>query len=183
MKTHNLQKIKTIPDGYTAVTPWIISPSTVDLIAFLTAAFDAQEIPNSRITNDEGIIIHVVVKIGDALVMLFDSREGWDPTPAFLNLYVPNVQSTYEKALQWGAQSVTDITTLWFGEKVCRLLDPVGNLWWISERVEEIDFTNTEEVGRKATTPDAVKGLAYIQQSLNQALLTQKAFFKDQRNW
>jgi hypothetical protein len=71
------------------------------------------------------------------------------------------------------------MTTLWFGEKVCRVLDPFGNLWWINERVEEVDFTNPEELGRRATTPDAIKGIAYIQQSLNEALLTQKSFFRD----
>ncbi len=71
------------------------------------------------------------------------------------------------------------ITTLWFGEKVCRILDPFGNLWWINERVEEVDFTNPEELGRRATTPDATKGIAYMQQSLYEALLTQKAFFRD----
>lgn len=175
-------QIKAIPNGYTAVTPWIISPSTADLITFLTAAFDAWEIPNSRITNAEGIIIHSVVKIGDALVMLFDAREGWNPTPAFLNLYVSDIQRTYDRALTQGAQSVTTVTTLWFGEKVCRILDPFGNLWWINERVEEVDSTNTEELGRRATTPDAIKGIAYIQQSLNEVLLAQKAFFKDKHN-
>lgn len=175
-------KIKAIPNGYTAVTPWIISPSTADLITFLTAAFDAREIPNSRITNPEGIIIHSVVKIGDALVMLFDAWEGWNPTPAFLNLYVSDVRRTYDKALTKGAQSVTDITTLWFGEKVCRILDPFGNLWWINERVEEVDFTNPEELGRRSTTADAINGIAYIQQSLNEALLAQKSFFRDKHN-
>ncbi len=32
-----------------------------------------------------GVIINVVVKIGNAMVKLFDSREGWAPTPSFLS--------------------------------------------------------------------------------------------------
>jgi PhnB protein len=110
MKKNEVQKIKTVPKNYTSVTPWIISRSSADLIGFLRAAFDAEEIPNSRIANEEGEIIHVVVKIGDALVMLFDSREGWAPAPRFLNLYVEDIKKAYQKAIKLGATSVTDIT-------------------------------------------------------------------------
>ena len=173
-----MNKINTVPDNYTSVTPWIISSSSANLIEFLHAAFNAEEIPNSRIKNEEGIIIHVVVKIGNAMVMLFDSRAGWAPTPAFLNLYVEDIETVYRKALALGATSVTDITTLWFGEKVCRILDPFGNLWWINQRVEEVDFTNPEEVGRRASTAEATAGIAYIQQSLDEAMKAQKAFFE-----
>ena len=118
MKNNEAQKIKTVPENYTAVTPWIISPSSAQLIEFLTAAFEAEEIPNSRITNEDGIIIHVVGKIGNAMVMLFDSRAGWAPTPSFLNLYVEDIEKTYQKSIELGAKSVTDITKLWFGGKV-----------------------------------------------------------------
>ncbi|RZJ23601.1 MAG: VOC family protein, partial [Acinetobacter sp.] len=118
-------------------------------------------------------------KIGDALVMLFDSREGWPPSPSFLNLYVSDVEDVYQKSLKLGATSVTDITALWFGEKVCRILDPFGNLWWINERIEEIDFTKPEEIGRIASTPEAVQGIAYIQKSLDEALMAQKRFFEN----
>src|SRR5476651_2056069 len=178
MKNNGAQKINIVPEHYTSVTPWIISPSSANLIEFLKAAFEAEEIPNSRIQNEEGVIIHVVVKIGNAMVMLFDSREGWAPTPSFLNLYVEDIEKAYQKTLQLGALSVTDITTLYFGEKVCRILDPFGNLWWINQRIEEIDFTKPEEIGRRASTPEAVKNIAYIQKSLDEALKSQKDFFQ-----
>lgn len=179
MKKDNSLKIKTIPDNYTAVTPWIISSSSEKLIEFLEGAFGAEEVRNSRIINENGVIIHVVVRIGDAMVMLFDSREGWAPTPSFLNLYVEDIEKAYQKALQLGATSVTDITALWFGEKVCRILDPFGNLWWINQRIEEIDFTKPEEVGARASTPEAVAGIAYIQKSLDEAFKSQNKFFEN----
>lgn len=144
----------------------------------MQAAFDAQEVANSRITNETGIIIHVAVKINDAIIQLFDAREGWGPTPSFLNLYVENIDSTYQKALQLGATSVTNITELWFGEKVCRILDPFGNLWWLNQRVEDVDLTNPE-TGQRASTPEAIAGIEYIQQSLNETMLCQKHFFAD----
>jgi PhnB protein len=175
---HKEAKIKMVPDNYTSVTPWIISPSSAKLIEFLKAAFEAEEITNSRIVNEEGVIIHVVVKTGNAMLMLFDSREGWAPTPTFLNLYVEDIEKTYQQSIALGATSVTNITTLYFGEKVCRILDPFGNLWWINQRIEEIDFTKPEEIGRRASTPEAIEGIVYIQKSLDEALKAQKSFFE-----
>ena len=182
MKNDNLSKIKKAPDNYTSVTPWIISPSSEKLIEFMTAAFEAKEVPNTKIKNELGIVIHVAVTIGDAIVQLFDSREGWNPSPSFLNLYVEDVERTYQKALQLGATSVTDITTLWFGEKVCRILDPFGNLWWITQRIEEVDKTNITEVKKRSSTPEAVDHVKYIQKSLNEAMISQKNFFEKKRN-
>jgi uncharacterized glyoxalase superfamily protein PhnB len=179
MQENEGQKIKTVPDNYTSLTPWIISQSSADLIEFLMNAFEAAEIPNSRIINEDGVIIHVVVKIGNALVMLFDSRDGWGPTPSFLNLYVEDIEKAYQKSIQLGATSVTDITTLWFGEKVCRILDPFGNLWWINQRIEEVDFTDPEEIEQRSSTPEALKGIEYIQKSLDDAMKIQKDFFKN----
>lgn len=179
MKNNEAQKIKTVPAHYTSVTPWLISASSAKLIEFLKSAFEAEEVPHSRITNEDGVIIHVVVKIGNAMVMLFDSREGWAPTPGFLNLYVEDVEKVYKKSIALGATSVTNITTLYFGEKVCRILDPFGNLWWINQRIEEIDFTNPGEIGQRAAAPEAVKAIAYIQTSLDEALKAQKIFFEN----
>jgi PhnB protein len=174
MKRSETQKIKTVPEPYTSVTPWIISSSSVKLIEFLTDAFGAEEMPGSRITDENDVIIHVVVKLGSAMLLLFDAREGWGPTPAFLNLYVEDIEEACQKTLKLGAKLVTDITALYFGEKVCRVLDPFGNLWWLNQRMEEIDAA---EIGQRAATREAKEGIAYIQKSLNEALLSQKEFF------
>ncbi len=171
------KKISVVPENYSAVTPWIISPSTERQIDFIVKAFVGELIPNSIIKNEQGAIIHAVAKIGDAMINLFDSKENWAPTPTFLNLYVSDVEKAYNDALDLGAKSVTDITTLWFGEKVCRILDPFGNLWWLNERVEEVDFTDMETIQARATMPDAIAGIVYIQSSLNDAMLAQKNFF------
>ncbi|MFD2936200.1 VOC family protein [Spirosoma flavum] len=176
MNADQTPKIKTVPDHYTTVTPWLISPSSALVIDFMQAAFGAQEVPNSRITNNTGVVIHVVVRLGDAMLQLFDTRPGWGPTPSLLNLYVDDIEQAYQKALALGATSVTAITELWFGEKVCRILDPFGNLWWINQRIEDVDFTNPE-IGKRASTPEAIAGISYIQQSLDEAMLAQKHFF------
>ncbi|MEU6780441.1 VOC family protein [Nonomuraea angiospora] len=147
-----------IPEGYTTVTPWIIGSDTAGLIDYLTAAFDAVEL--SRMTDDEGRIGHAEVRIGDAVVMMFDSAPGWPPTPAFLRLYVPDADAIYRRAIEAGGTSVTEITHLFWGDRVGRVRDPFGNLWWIQARVEEL---SPEEMERRMTDPVFTKAMEYVQ--------------------
>lgn len=75
------------------------------------------------------------------------------------------------------------MTALWFGEKVCRIIDLFGNLWWINQRIAEIDFTKPEEIGRVASTPEAVQGIAYIQRSLDEAIKLLNLFLKTDEHY
>ena len=74
------RRIDPIPEEYTAVTPRVISRSTDRLIRFVTAAFDAHEI--ARVVGEDGSIGHAEFRMGDAIVLAFDSRPEWPDTPA-----------------------------------------------------------------------------------------------------
>ena len=54
----------TVPPGYSAVTPWIISPDSAALVRFLEVA---AEVAGSRMLNQDGSIAHVEVKIGSSI--------------------------------------------------------------------------------------------------------------------
>jgi PhnB protein len=74
---------KPVPQGYHTITPWIITKHAADLIVFLEKAFDAQETPGTRFYNADGSIGHVEARIGNSVVMLFDSKETWPPPQHF----------------------------------------------------------------------------------------------------
>lgn len=147
-----------VPAGYTTVTPWIISADTGKLIEFATAAFGAEEL--FRVADEHGYIGHAEFKIGDAIVMAFDKRPDWPDTPSFLRLYVADCDATHERALAAGARSFTRPTSAPFGDRVCRVLDPFGNLWWVHTRVEDVDQAELE---RRATDPEWVAAMEYLQ--------------------
>jgi PhnB protein len=127
------QKLKAIPEGYTTVTPWIITPDSVKQIEFMEAAFGAKEIPGSRLLDRNGSISHVEVQIGNSIVILFDAGKDWPPTTAFIRVYVESSDDVYQKAIRSGATPVTKLTHLFFGDKVGRVSDPFGDIWWIQE--------------------------------------------------
>lgn len=146
------------PEGYTTVTPWIISPDTARLIDYVRAAFGAEEL--FRLAGASGAVEHAEVRIGDAVVMMFDSRPEWPPTPAFLRLFVDDADAVHRQAVAAGGTSVTEVTHLHFGDRVGRVRDPLGNLWWIHTRIEEV---SAEEMERRLTDPVFIKAMEYVQ--------------------
>jgi PhnB protein len=150
--------MKPIPDGYTTVTPWLISRDTPRLIDYVTDAFGAVEL--GRVTGVDGRVEHAEIRIGDSVVMLFDSAPGWPPTPGFLRLYVEDADETHRRAVAAGGTSVTKMTHLFFGDRVGRVRDPLGNIWWIQARVEEV---STEEMQRRLTDPVFTAAMRYLQ--------------------
>ncbi len=152
-----------VPGRYSRVDPWVISSDTDAEIAFLTTVFAGHETPGSRILGPDGRIGHVEVELGDAVLMLFDAQPGWPPTPAHLRIYVADTRDTFDRALAAGAREVTRPTDLAFGERVARVRDPQGHLWWIHQRLEEVA---AEELADRFADPSAQHAMAYVQQTL-----------------
>ena len=150
--------LRPIPEGYHSVTPWIISRNSARLIEFLTVAFGAEEI--ARVVDDDGTIGHAEVRIGDSVVMMFDAKPHWPDTPAFLCLYGTEGDAVFQQALRAGATPVTEMTHLFWGDRVGRIRDPFGNLWWIQTRIEDVSL---EEMERRATEKKWLDAMDYVQ--------------------
>jgi PhnB protein len=86
-----------LPEGYSTVTPWIISTDTAQLLDFVTRAFDAEEL--GRVVLENGAIGHAEFRIGDSIVMAFDARPEWPDTPAFLRLYVEDGDAVHRQEM------------------------------------------------------------------------------------
>jgi len=149
-----------IPEGYHAVTPFVISRDTARFLDFMTDAFGAEEL--ARVAGEDGAIGHAEARIGDSVVMAFDAKEAWPDTPAFLRVYVPDGDATYRQALNAGATSVTEMTNMPWGDRVGRVRDPVGNLWWIMTRIEDVGL---EEMERRYGQHEYIDAMEYVQSS------------------
>jgi PhnB protein len=158
-------EIRAVPEGYHAVTPWIISRDTAGLIEFVGRAFGAEEI--ARVHNEDGSIGHAEFRIGDSVMMAFDATEEWPDTPGFFRLYVEDADEVHRRALEAVATSVTEVTHLFWGDRVGRVRDSYGNLWWIQARVEEVE---PAEMERRAGEREWIERMAYVQESLDHEL-------------
>jgi PhnB protein len=133
--------IQARPPGYHAITPWLITRDTGKLIDFMKAAFGATEL--ARLQMD-GRVVHAEVRVEDSVIMMFDARPEWPETPSFLRLYVSDADAAFERALGAGATAVTRVAEHAFGDRVGRVRDPLGNLWWIQAHVRDASFAEIE---------------------------------------
>ncbi|MFE9747698.1 VOC family protein [Saccharothrix saharensis] len=146
-----------VPDGYHTVTPWIITPGrTAELIDFTVAVLDGVELGRVEV---DGVIGHAEVRVGDSVVMMFDQPD-WPATPAFLRLYVADDAEVLRRAVARGSVVVTEPTELFWGDRVSRLRDPFGNLWWVHQRVAE---PTPDELTARMADPAFVAAMAYVQ--------------------
>ena len=122
------------PDAYTSVAPYLIVNGADRLIEFLQEVFDA--VPLRRFTDPSGKIMHAEVRIDDTVLMLADGAEGWPAMPAHIHIYVPDVDETYRRALDAGAESVQVPVKKDDADKRGGVKDGSGTTWWIATQVE-----------------------------------------------
>ena len=137
--------VKPVPEGYHSVTPYLTVEGVPRLIEFVTAAFGAKE--TERITGPDGRIAHAEVKIGDSVVMMGEARGDWKPMPGAIYLYTTDADVTYQRALKAGATSLAEPANQFYGDRQGGVRDPVGNVWWIATRIEDV---STEEIQKRA---------------------------------
>jgi PhnB protein len=146
-----------IPAGYGTVTPFVIVKGAAEFIDYTKQAFDAVELGR---VGEDGAIGHAEVRIGDSVVMLFDGKPHWPATPAFLRLYVEDVDATIRRAVEAGGTIITEPTDMLWGDRAGRVRDPFGNLWWVMTHVEDVA---PEEEARRWSDPVWLERLAYAQ--------------------
>ena len=59
------------------------------------------------------------------------------------------------------------MTPLFFGDRVGRVRDPLGNIWWIQTHTEDVD---PDDMQRRAADKKNVEAMAYVQRSLEEAM-------------
>jgi uncharacterized glyoxalase superfamily protein PhnB len=93
------------------------------LVDFLKKAFGA----SGDLTADSPSVI----RIGDSMVMV-SGVDPRDPRPAFLYLYVDDVDATHQRALEAGAVCLEEPADMPYGDRRGMVRDPCGNEWQIA---------------------------------------------------
>jgi Uncharacterized protein conserved in bacteria len=111
------------PKGWHCVTPRIVAKDAQSLVVFLKSVFGA--------TGDYDQDRPSQLTIGDSIVMITDAgvRSAF---PAFLYVYVPDVDATYARALNERARSLETPTNTPYGDRRAMVTDRWGNAWQIA---------------------------------------------------
>jgi PhnB protein len=144
---------KPIPDDYPRVTPYLIVNGASAAIDFYIAVLGATE--RMRMAGPDGRVGHAELGIGDSVIMLADEYQDMDVrgpltvggTPVTLHVYVEDVDSVFERAVQAGAKALRPIEDKFYGDRSGQFEDPFGHRWDVATHVEDV---SPEEMSKRA---------------------------------
>ena len=122
--------VKPIPEGWRSITPRLVVHEPARLVEFLKRAFDGAGGYNEGRPSE--------IRIGDSMVMVSGVIGAAPSIPAYLYLYLEDVDAAYERALAAGALSLEAPHKLHYGDRRATIKDPAGNVWQIGTHVEDV---------------------------------------------
>jgi PhnB protein len=153
-------KVKTVPDGWHNVTPFLVIHDAARAIEFYRKAFGATEL--ERMAEPDGKVNHALLKIGDSLIRLTDDSskhvaewvaKGWSRSPQSLGgtpvhfyVYVDDSDAVFKRAIAAGAKEMEPVTDKDWGDRIGALTDPFGHIWMVATHKRDVPF---EEVAKK----------------------------------
>lgn len=138
-----------IRQGFSTVTPYVVSRDAAGLIEFVKSVFGAEE--TFRDVGSAGGI-HCEVRVGDSMMMLGGGGPGlaWkgESKPMAFHVYVKNADAAYHRALEAGGVSILPPTDQPYGERSASVKDASGNFWYVATAVgdsyKRAEFPNVQ---------------------------------------
>jgi PhnB protein len=139
-------KVKPIPAGHHAVTPYLIVKGATQAIEFYKQAFGA--VPAMPpIVHANGQVGHAELKIGDSIIMLADEfpdrnirgPASYGGSPVSLHLYVDDVDKVARQVIAAGGTVRRPVEHQFYGDRMGSFTDPFGHTWHVATHVEDVD--------------------------------------------
>ncbi|HEY7530776.1 MAG TPA: VOC family protein [Gemmatimonadota bacterium] len=129
------------------ITPHLFVRDAAAAIEFYRRAFGARELYRSPMPGGAGL--HAQLRIADSTVMVSDespdhpelglaSPETRGGASVALELYVPDVDTAYRRAVDAGATATCPPFDAFFGDRYGQLRDPWGHVWALAQRQETL---------------------------------------------
>ena len=137
---------KPIPDGFTAVTPYLLVPDVDAQVAFMEKALGA--ILHYKMPMPDGKSGHAEMSIGGAILMMGRAMEQYPAMPCMLYIYVSDVDAAHARAVAAGGKASQPVTDMFYGDRVGNIIDPHGNHWCLA--THQHDYT-PEQIAENMT--------------------------------
>ncbi len=146
------KRVSPTPASFHTITPQLTVRDAAQAIDFYKRAFGAREV--MRMASPDGKVMHAELKIGDSLFFLGDefpesgcrSPQSLGGTSGSLHVYVPNVDATFKRAVDAGAQARMPVSDMFWGDRYAKVADPCGHEWGLPTNKE--DPTPTQQKKR-----------------------------------
>jgi tRNA-Thr(GGU) m(6)t(6)A37 methyltransferase TsaA len=131
-----------LPSGFHSVTPRMVVLDVATEVEFLRAVFDA--------TGDVHAGRPAEIRIGNSIVLVSPAGDR-ELFPAFLYVYVDDVDSVYQLAIAAGAISIEPPVDTPYGDRRAMVRDISGNIFQIAHRsglvTQQVTAFNVTPIG------------------------------------
>lgn len=128
----------TTPPGFATVMPYMFVNDAPAFLVFLREGLGAEEL--RRTVDDHGRVVNAQLRIGNCMVMVSEAATDWPAMPASYYLYVDEADVAVQRALDAGGTLIMPVGDKPYGDRQGGVRDAFGNIWWISQRLEEGDY-------------------------------------------
>lgn len=140
-----MSMVKPIPDGFHSLTPYLVVKGGADAIEFYKKALGAEELYR-HVCEKTDRIMNAKLRIGTSLLMLNDEIPefgcfgpgGERPSPVTLHLYVEDVDSLFQRAIDAGGEATMPVSDTFWGDRYGQFRDPFGHSWSIATHKEDL---------------------------------------------
>ena len=127
-----------IPNGFGTMFPYIFAKNAEKYLEFLRDAFGAETVGLTKAPN--GDVANARVQLGTTTFMISEASECFAPTASAFYLYVENADRSYKNAVSCGAKPIHEPMDMDYGDRQGGVIDPSGNIWWISQRLVDAPY-------------------------------------------
>lgn len=139
------KKISPIPRGYRTATTCMTVFDVDSAVAFYQAAFAAELLTCQR-AAEAAPAVHATIKIGNSIIALSqEAPEAGILSPAsqgvccsHIHLYLDDVNTSWDRAVEAGAQVHTPLFDSYWGDRTGILMDGNGYLWSMASKIENV---------------------------------------------
>ena len=124
------------------MTPHLVVEGADKVVEFISSVFNAEKVSCMR--GPGGEIMNAEYRIGDSMLMLAETKQGYN-MPGSFYVYVEDTDASYRKALDAGADSLMEPSDQFYGDRNAGVKDATGNCWWIATHIEDLTFEEIED--------------------------------------
>ncbi|MGA7827012.1 MAG: VOC family protein [Geobacteraceae bacterium] len=145
-----------VPAGFHTITPYVVFKDSLKAIEFYRQALGSEVLFIMPGPKGKGVM-HAEIRIGDSIIMMSDeyphepckSAESYGGSPVSFYLYVEDVDTAFEKALNAGALAHMPVQDMFWGDRIGSVKDPFGHSWTLATHTKDL---SPEEIEQGAKT-------------------------------
>jgi PhnB protein len=147
------------------VAPNLIVKDAAKALDFYRKVLGAEAMYVSRLPN--GAVLHAQLRVGETVFLVSEENMGMPEaqfsrfeqgmrtrsphtlggTSVVLELYVDDLDATFQRAVEAGGRIKMPVSDTFYGDRLGQFEDPFGHVWGIGVVIEELE---PEEVDRRA---------------------------------